>query len=101
MLEMKKQMAIIMNPFLRTGPKRSRREEFKKLETFAEYLIKYQHGVIRVENIGRRHVYEFYNYLERNKLSKNTIDKYARIITKFWEFSGRKGSCPSPNSNLH
>jgi site-specific recombinase XerD len=95
---MKKQINNIMNIYMRSGAKKSRRDDIKKLHTFAEWLFSTKHGVTRVENISRRHIYEFYEYLFSQNLTNTTIEKYSRVIKIFWVHSERKGKPPQPHS---
>jgi len=96
MLKMKQQINTIMNSYLRSGAKNSRRDDIKKLHNFAEFLFLTKHGVTRVENISRRHIYEFYEHLAGQNLTNSTIEKYSRVIKIFWLYSGRKGAPPRP-----
>ena len=87
------QIDELMNSHLRTGSKNSRREELRKLKYFANWVLESQKRVERVENIGRRHAYEFYEYLEATERSTY---KYGLAIKKLWVLVGNTGKPPIP-----
>ena len=85
-----------MNQFLRSGSKNARREEVHKMCRFANWAQLNFDGVERIENIGKKQVHCFYNYLRSQKKTKNTIYKYSLSINKLWLVAGKKGEAPSP-----
>ncbi len=93
----KGQIHELMEQHVRRGSKSARREELKKLLRFAEWLAQTRPGVSAIDNIGRRHVYEFYEHLVLEGRSETTIYKYYLAISKLWAAMDRRGSPPEPN----
>ncbi len=93
---MKNQIRTSMNRFSRQGALTARREEIAKLNRFVDWLTETQQGVKSIENIGRRHVHEFYGYLSLKNRSVTTQHKYYLSIRKLWAQTGRAGRPPKP-----
>ena len=93
---LKQQIRTLMNRFSRQGSLSARREEIAKLNRFADWLTSHQRGVKSIENIGRRHIHEFYDYLISNNRSLATRHKYYLSIKKLWVETGRAGCPPQP-----
>jgi len=92
----KEQVHELMGQHVRRGSKSARREELQKLLRFVEWLVQTRSGVSAVDNIGRRHVYEFYEYLLLDGRSETTIYKYYLAISKLWTAMERRGRVPKP-----
>ncbi len=77
------------NLYAAKGGKKSRRNTVARIERFIEY------SKCRPEQVGKRHVYEFF---EGNALSETTARDYWYALKHLWEMLGRDGEPPKPRS---
>lgn len=83
-----------LNLYAAKGGKTSRRNTVARIERFLEFCQ------CHPEQVGRRHVHEFF---EKSALSKTTARDYWYAIKTLWGMLGRDGEPPKPpkpNKNL-
>jgi len=66
------------------------------MKYFVLWVFQNKKGVKKVDNIGRKHVYEFYEHLQMGGMADKTIYNYFLAIEKIWIESEKKGVPPKP-----
>jgi len=95
MREIERQLISLMQDHKRTGSKASKQEEIDKLIRLVNWLCDTKAGVKRLEQIGRRHIFHYYEHLSEDLgLSISSIYKYQLAIEKLWLKMDRKGVAP-------
>lgn len=87
------QIRQLSHKYVRHGGKRNRRQQVRRLTSACDWIAK-NHGINRIEQIGKRQVIDFYR--NHRHLAQGTIMGYYYAFRELWEWLGRPGIPPEP-----
>lgn len=82
--------------YLRHGGKTARRAMVKRLSSILKNIQQHEPGVKKPESIGRAHIHRYYNRFSH--LADSTIRDHYYALVLLWQWQGRSGTPPKPNT---
>lgn len=82
--------------YLRHGGKTARRAMVRRLNNILLDIQQHEPGVKKPESIGRAHIHRYYSRFSH--LADSTIRDHYYALVLLWEWLGRSGAPPKPNT---